>query len=76
VIPRLPLKILVYTFPLLIVTFAVLMGAQALSAATGDAAGAGVLRGLAIGTMVLLLVDMLLLLGLLGFESLTRHEDR
>ncbi len=73
---HLPIKFLVYALPLLVVTFAVLMGAQALSSATGDATGASVLRGLSIGALVLLVVDMILLLGLLGFESLTRNDDQ
>ena len=71
---RIPLQTLVYALPLLVVTFAVLMGAQSLSAATGDATGALLLGRVATGTLVLLIVDVVLLVGWLGMRALA--EDR
>ena len=74
--PRQLLLILVYAIPFLTVGFSVLMGGYLLLRALGDATGASVFHAIAIGCVVLLATDFILLLAALGFDSLTRSEDR
>jgi hypothetical protein len=69
-IPRSVLFTLVFALPLLVVTFAVVMGGHALAQATGDATGAQVLWWVAMGCLMLTCVDLVLLIGVLGARSL------
>ena len=59
---------LVSALTLLVVAFGVVMAAAALSASMGDVAGAAVLRRVAMGVAMLLVVDLVLLVGALGFR--------
>lgn len=60
------LFVLVAALPVLLVAFSVSMGAYLLLQATGDAAGATVLRAVAIVLLLLGVVDFVLLVGALG----------
>lgn len=73
-IPRPVLTILVFALPLLIVTFAVVLGVSALTQAMQDEAGARVLRWISVGVLVLAVIDTLLLLCALGMQAL-KHGD-
>ena len=75
-IPRSILTMLVFALPLLVVAFSVLMGGSALASATGDLSGAKALRWVAIGVLLLGVVDMVLLVGVLGLNALGRNDDR
>ncbi len=75
-IPRPVLTVLVYAFFLLTVAFGVLAGGYALASATQDTLGAAVIRYVAMGCLMLLAVDVVLLLGALGVDALLRSEDR
>ena len=68
--------ILVLALPLLVAAFSVLMGGAALAAATEDAAGAQALRWVAIGVLMLTVVDLVLLVGVLGLKALEKETDR
>ena len=70
------LAILVYSLPVLVVAFAVLMGAQALARATQDTTGATILWWIAMGCLITLVVDVLLLVGALGVDALSERNDR
>ena len=70
VIPRPILAILVFTLPLLVVAFGVLMGGATLAQATLDLAGAQVLRWMALSILMLGVVDLVLLVGVLGINAL------
>jgi hypothetical protein len=70
VIPRPLLLVLVYALPVLVVAFAVILGAAQLAAAMGDAAGGRALVWVAVGALILLVIDVLLLVGVLGLKSL------
>jgi hypothetical protein len=70
VIPRPLLLVLVFALPVLVVAFAVILGAAQLAAAMGDAAGGRALVWVAIGTLILLVIDVLLLVGVLGLAAL------
>ena len=74
-IPRPVLSILVYALPLLVVSFSVLMGGYSLASATQDATGATVLRWIAMGTLILLVSDMVLLMGVLGLKALGEQDS-
>jgi hypothetical protein len=65
---------LVFALPLMVFTFAVLMGAAALTQAMQDEPGARVLRWIAAGVLVLAVTDMLLLLCVLGLKALSDDE--
>lgn len=75
VIPRRILAILVYAWPLLVVAFAVVSGGAVLAQATGDGVGALVLRWVAMGILVLGLVDLMLLVGVLGLKALAEASE-
>ena len=75
VIPRSFLSSLVYGFPVLIVAFAVLMGAESLARGTGDLPAARVLWWVAMVCLMGLLTDLVLLVGVLGVESLIRRDQ-
>jgi hypothetical protein len=74
VIPRPLLVVFVYALPILVVTFGVILGASALAAAMGDAPGGRTLGWIAVGALILLAIDALLLLGALGMQAL--HPDQ
>lgn len=74
-IPRPVLTALVFALPLLVVAFSVLMGGAALASATEDIPGAQALRWVAIGVLMLSLVDIVLLVGVLGLNALGRGND-
>jgi hypothetical protein len=76
VIPRPVLTILVFALPLLVVAFSVLMGGSALASATEDMSGAQALRWVAIGVLMLTVVDIVLLVGVLGLNALGHGDDR
>lgn len=69
------LLVLVFTLFVLLVAFAVLIGGYALAAATTDALGATVLWWVAMGFLILIAVDVLLLVGVLGLATLIRLEQ-
>ena len=71
------LSFLVYGLPVLVVSFGVLMGAKALAQETGDATGSMLLWRIALACLLLLVVDILLLVGVLGLETLSgaRPDD-
>jgi hypothetical protein len=70
VIPRPLLVALVYSLPILVVAFAVILGAASVAQAMGDAAGGRALSWIAIGALILLAIDVLLLVGALGIRAL------
>ncbi len=74
-IPRPLLVILVFAWPLLVVAFAVVLGAAALAQATQDLPGALVLRWIAMGLLMLAVVDLVLLVGVLGVRALAEPSD-
>jgi hypothetical protein len=79
VVPRPLLITLVFALPLLVVSFAVVMGGYALAHATGDNAAAGVLWWVAMGCLILVCIDLILLVGILGAKALAppdRRQDR
>ena len=69
-IPRPLLVVLVFALPILCVTFAVVLGAGALAQGMGDAVGGRVLFWVAMGALMLLVIDALLLLGVLGIKAI------
>jgi len=75
VIPRSVLTVLVFALPLLIVTFAAVSGASALTEAMQDEAGARALRWISVGVLVLAVIDVLLLVCVLGLQAIN-HGDQ
>ena len=75
-LPRPILTILVFSLPILVVSFAVLMGGSALARATEDLAAAQALQWVAIGLLILTVVDLVLLVGALGLKALGEKDDR
>ena len=69
------LACLVYVLPVLIVAFAVLMGAESLARGAGDGVAARVLWWVAMVCLMGLAADTLLLVGVLGVESLIRRQE-
>lgn len=51
------------------------MGGYLLAVATEDAGGAVVLRSVAVGVLMALLVNIVLLVGVLGFNALGERDD-
>ena len=74
-IPRPLLRFLVFSLPVLVVAFGVLMGASALAESLHDTVGSRVLRWVAMASLMLLVGDALLLVGILGFNSLGDDEN-
>lgn len=74
-IPQPILRFLVFSLPVLVVAFGVLMGASALAEALQDAAGSRVLRWVAMTCLMLLVADALLLVGSLGLKSLGDDDE-
>ena len=68
------LLVLVFTQFVLLVAFAVLVGGFALANATGDAPGASVLWWIAMGCLILIVTDVLLLVGVLGISALVNSQ--
>lgn len=69
---RLPvvLRYLVFALPVLVVSFAVLMGACAIARLADDEVAEWVLNSAGVVALVLMAVDMILLVGVLGIKSL------
>ena len=65
---------LVFSFFVLLVAFAVLMGGYALAAATSDSMGATALWWIAMGCLMLIATDVLLLVGVLGIAALVGNQ--
>jgi len=76
VVPRKILAVFVIGLPVLVTTFAVLMAGHLLAGGIGDTAGQQALRGVAMGVLVLLGVDVVLLVGAMGVNSLERSAHR
>ena len=74
-IPRRLIFILVISLPVLVVSVSVVMATQALLAATEDKAAASVMRWVGIGLMCLTVINLVLLVGALGIQSLSSQED-
>jgi hypothetical protein len=72
---RRPLIALVYSLPLLIVAFGVLMGGYALSQATDDTVGAALSWRVATVCLMLLVGNIVLLVGVLGVYVLGRADQ-
>jgi hypothetical protein len=60
----------------LVVAFGVLMGGFLLAQAMQDSPGAEVLRWIAIGVLLLMVTDIVLLVGVLGINALGDQDDR
>lgn len=73
-VPKPALIVLVYALPILVVAYGVLMGGATLASAVQDAVAALAMRWIAAGCLVLLVIDLVLLIGVLGVNSLDRHE--
>ncbi|MCI0360093.1 MAG: hypothetical protein L0211_16570 [Planctomycetaceae bacterium] len=74
--PRRLLLLLVLALPVLVVTFAVLAGASFLAAALGDAPAAAALKWVAMGALIVLVIDAILLLAVLGIRAAREDEDQ
>jgi hypothetical protein len=74
-IPRREIVALLIPAPVLIVTFAVLLGGAALALATGEQIAAIVLKWVAVAAFILLVVDLLLLVMALGVNAVGRGGD-
>ena len=75
-IPRRLLATLVLGLPVLVVGFAVIACAALLAQGLGDVAGARGLFWAAMGTLIALVVDVLLLIGVLGLMALDEPHDQ
>jgi len=73
---RRALLVLVFAQFVLLVAFAVLVGGYALATTAGDPWGASVLWWLAMGCLMLIVTDVLLLVGVLGITALIQSEPR
>ena len=74
-IPRRVIVALLLPAPVLIVSFAVLLGGSALALATGDRPAAVVLKWIAVTSLILLIVDLLLLVLALGVNAAGKSAD-
>ena len=74
-ITRMPLRLLTFAFPLLVVTFGALMAATLLFQALGDPQVARVLARCGIGVAVALFVNLVLLVGVLSLRAV-QEDDR
>ena len=74
-IPRPILRFLVFSLPILVVAFGVLMGGAALAEALHDAMGSRVLRWVAMGCLMLLVGDAIALVVILGLKALREDDD-
>ena len=69
------LVVLVFALPILVVAFAVILGASTLAAGLGDAAGARGLFWFAMAALILLVIDSIALLTILGLRALEEPID-
>jgi hypothetical protein len=76
VIPRSALVFLVFALPVLVVAFGVVLGGAALAQATQDLPAGLVLRWIAMGLLMLAIIDLILLVGVLGIRALDEPPDR
>lgn len=74
-VPRKLLIVLVLAYPLLVVSFGVLMGGYALLARTGDSTAAMAMWRVGGGCLVILIVDVVLLIGALGINALAAEQS-
>ena len=74
-IPRPLLAILVFALPLLVVAFAVVLGGATLAQAMQDVTGALVLRWIALSILLLTVVDLILLVAVLGIQTLAESTE-
>ena len=74
-ISRRLLSTLVFALPILVVAFAVILGAAHLAQGLGDAAGARGLFWTAMGALIALVIDVVLLVGVLGLLALDEPLD-
>jgi hypothetical protein len=70
------LLVLVFSQFVLLVALAVAVGGYALASATSDGPGATVLWWTAMGCLMLIVIDALLLVGVLGISALVADEPR
>ena len=75
VIPKRFLLVLVFALPILVVAFGVLMGGYALAQAMQDLTGARALLWIAVGALLLLVADAVLLVMSLGINAV-QDRDR
>jgi hypothetical protein len=74
--PRWYLPTLVFSMPVLVVAFGVVLGGSALAGGLGDVAGSRGLFWIAMAALLLLVIDAVLLLCLLGIRALEREKSR
>ena len=70
------LRVLAFTFPLFVVSFAVLLGGSLLAGGLGDPFAARLLTRVAIGFGIAGVVNMILLVGILGIKVSMDMERR
>ena len=75
-IPRSLITVLVLALPVLVLVFAVVMAASALTEAMGDGAGSYGLFWCAMAALLLVIIDALLLLMVLGIRALQDAEEQ
>ncbi len=73
---RRSILVLVFAQFVLLVAFLVLVGGYTLASATNDAIGATVLWWIAMGCLMAVVVDVLLLVGVLGISALLYLDQR
>jgi hypothetical protein len=73
---RRSILVLVFAQFVLLVAFLVLIGGYTLANATDDATGATVLWWIAMGCLMAVVVDVLLLVGVLGISAVLHLEQR
>ena len=66
---------LVFTLPVLLVAFAILMAGMAICDATEDQAGAAILYRVAMGALCLLAINLILLVGGLGALAISGDDS-
>lgn len=73
---RLPavLRYLVFFLPVLVVSFAVLMGAGAIARLAGDTVAEWVMQSAAVGVALAMAINTILLVGVLGIKALVDTE--
>jgi hypothetical protein len=75
-VPKRILVVLVLALPVLVVAFAVVMGGWGLAQGMGDPGGATALRWIAMGCLMLLVLDGLLLMMALGLNAIEASGGR
>jgi hypothetical protein len=76
VVPRFVFTTLLSLLAVLVVSFGALMGGFAIATSASDTGGAQGFWWLAMGCLLLLIIDCVLLLGALGIEYLERSKDQ